>query len=198
MTALAAAFSNPVFAAQTTFRRILDAFARPGTIYALPETVSAPRPLSRGAAAVALTLFDLDTPIWLDAAAAAEPEVASWLRFHTGAPIASDPAHGAFALVCDPERAPPFDIFAVGTPEYPDRSTMLILQVDSFDDGRALTLAGPGIKDRNTFRATPLPRDLPQQLTANRALFPRGVDLLLISGTAVAAMPRSVRLIDEA
>jgi alpha-D-ribose 1-methylphosphonate 5-triphosphate synthase subunit PhnH len=47
-------------------------------------------------------------------------------------------------------------------------------------------------------RAEPLPADLPRRLAANRALFPRGIDLLLVTGSRVAALPRSVTLTDEA
>ena len=39
----------------------------------------------------------------------------------------------------------PFDRFALGTSEYPDRSTTLVLQVDRFGGGEGLSLAGPGI-----------------------------------------------------
>jgi alpha-D-ribose 1-methylphosphonate 5-triphosphate synthase subunit PhnH len=191
-------FADPVFAAQSTFRCVMDALARPGTVHRIADAVTAPRPLSQGAAAIALTLFDQDTPIWLDAALAAEPAVAQWLRFHTGAPIVADPGQAAFGVVSDHARLPPFDDFAQGSAEYPDRSTTLILQVDTFEIGGPLTLAGPGIKDRNHLRASPLPADLPQRMAANRALFPRGVDLILASQTAVAGLPRSVRIIEEA
>jgi alpha-D-ribose 1-methylphosphonate 5-triphosphate synthase subunit PhnH len=195
---LASGFADPVLSAQSTFRRIMDATARPATVCALPETVAPPRPLSRGVGAVALTLFDQDTPVWLDPALAAAADAAYWLRFHTRAPIVSEPDRAAFAIFSQPDRAPPFEAFALGTPDYPDRSATLILQVDSVERGRALTFAGPGIKGRSTLRATPLPPDFSAQLVANRALFPRGVDLLLVADDAIVALPRSVTLIDEA
>jgi alpha-D-ribose 1-methylphosphonate 5-triphosphate synthase subunit PhnH len=198
MTVLAPGFADPVLSAQSTFRAIMDATARPGTVCALSETVAPPLPLSRGAGAVALTLLDHDTPVWLDAALAAQSDVAYWLRFHTRAPIVSETQQAAFAILSDPERMPPFGQFALGTPDYPDRSGTLILQVDSLEQGQPLALAGPGIKDRATLNATPLPASLAEQLAANRALFPRGIDLLLVTDGAVAALPRSVTLIGEA
>ncbi|MPZ55316.1 MAG: phosphonate C-P lyase system protein PhnH [Rhizobiales bacterium] len=196
-TALALAFVDPGLSAQSSFRSIMDAMARPGTVVSLSEQVAPPHPLSRGGAAVALTLFDQDTPVWLDTALAAASDVAFWLRFHTGAPIVTDPRQAAFAILSDPERAPPFEAFALGTLEYPDRSATLILQVDSLERGLSLSVTGPGVKDRSTLRAMPLPPDLPQRLVTNRALFPRGVDLLLVANTAVAALPRSITLIEE-
>jgi alpha-D-ribose 1-methylphosphonate 5-triphosphate synthase subunit PhnH len=194
--ALTAAFANPVLSAQSTFRCIMGACARPGTTYLLPETVSAPPPLSRGAAAVALTLLDGDSPVWLDAPLTADHEVANWLRFHTGARIVSQAKRAAFAILSDPERAPPFEVFALGTPDYPDRSTTLILQVSTLERGRALTFSGPGINGRNVLCTSPLPPDMRQRLLANRALFPLGIDLLLTTETEIAALPRSVKLVE--
>src|SRR5262249_3192675 len=103
---LAPGFADPVLAAQSTFRRIMDAAARPGLGCSLAETVNPPPPLARGAGAVALTLFDQDTPVWLDAALDTEPEVAYWLRFHTRAPIVAEPDRAAFAILSDAERMP--------------------------------------------------------------------------------------------
>ena len=76
---------------------------------------------SRGCA-IALTLFDHDTPIWLGAPFATDA-VASWLRFNTGCPIVADQGQSAFALVGDSAALPPLETFALGTPDYPDRST---------------------------------------------------------------------------
>jgi alpha-D-ribose 1-methylphosphonate 5-triphosphate synthase subunit PhnH len=195
--ALSPGFVGPVLEAQSAFRSIMEATARPGKVCPLDATLAPPAPLSRGAGVVALTLFDHDTPVWLDAPLASD-DVTYWLRFHTRAPVVTDPQGAAFAILSRPEQAPPFDAFALGTLEYPDRSTTLILQVDSLERGRPLVLAGPGIKDRLTLRAEPLPADLPRQLAGNRALFPRGIDLLLVTGSRVAALPRSVTLTDEA
>ena len=50
------------------------------------------------------------------------------------------------------------------------------------------------IRDAQVLCAAPLPDDLPARLAANRALFPRGVDLILVAADEVAALPRSVQL----
>ncbi len=111
---------DPVLAAQSAFRAIMDAVARPGTVRALAG-VSAPAPLSPGAAAIALTLFDHDTPVWLDHRLAPVPEVGAWLRFHTGAVVVAESRRAAFAVISDPGQTPPFDAFQLGKTEYPDR-----------------------------------------------------------------------------
>ena len=104
---LAPGFTDPVHDAQGTFRAIMDALARPGQPRPLAPGLAPPAPLTAELAAVALALTDADTPVWLDATLAAEPEVAAYLRFHTGAPLTDDPARAAFALIRDPVRCPP-------------------------------------------------------------------------------------------
>jgi alpha-D-ribose 1-methylphosphonate 5-triphosphate synthase subunit PhnH len=190
-------FADPVLSAQSVFRAIMDAMARPGSIRSIEGPVSAPAPLSMGAAATALTLLDQDTPVWLDGVLASGPEVADWIRFHTGAPIVADASRAAFAFVGNAAQLLPFDAFDPGTPEYPDRSTTLVLQVETFTHGLPLTLTGPGIRGGQVVRAHPLPDDFSERLAANRRLFPRGVDLLLVCGNAVAALPRSVHVTAE-
>jgi len=189
-----AGFADPVAAAQSTFRAILAATARPGTVNPVEAAVAPPAPLSRGAAALALTLCDRSTPVWLDAGLRATESVAAWLRFHCGVKIVDRPEAASFAFAVDPRQLPDFDSFALGSADYPDRSTTIVLLVDSFHAGPTLVLSGPGIRDRRSFCAAPLPNDIVERLAANRKLFPRGVDLLLVCADAVAALPRSVRL----
>ncbi|HXW27159.1 MAG TPA: phosphonate C-P lyase system protein PhnH [Xanthobacteraceae bacterium] len=192
MSAVAAGFAEPVLAAQSTFRTVMDAMARPGTVRRLPG-IAAPTPLSPTAAAIALTLLDYETPFWLDAPLSAAPEVARWIAFHTGAPRTDDPPTAAFAFVADSVAAPPFETFALGSAEYPDRSTTLVLQVEHLAEGDGLILRGPGIAGSCRLAASPLPADMLDRLADNRARFPRGVDIVLAAADAVAALPRSVR-----
>jgi len=188
-----AGFANPVLSAQATFRAVLNALARPGGVHPIAGAMEVPSPLSPGAAAIALTLCDHDTPIWLDAGLRPADAVAAWLRFHCGSMITDDSHTAAFALVSKPcEQLPPFDHFNPGTLDYPDRSTTLILQVDSLRAGPALALTGPGIQDRQILQASPLPPDMGERLNSNRSMFPRGIDLILVSADEVAALPRSV------
>jgi len=192
-----ASFSHPVLSAQSTFRAILDAMARPGRVLAVRADVSPPPPLSPAGAAVALTLCDHDTPVWLAADLRASAAVGEWLRFHCGCDLVDDPADAAFALASGASDLPGFDKFNIGTPDYPDRSTTIVLQVQSLSSGTTLALTGPGIRDRSALQAEPLPPDMAERLAVNRRLFPCGIDLLLVAPTAVAALPRSVRVTEE-
>lgn len=189
-------FADPVFEAQRTFRAVMDAVANPGRIVPLSTSCNPPAPLGKTTGAVAATLLDHDTRVWLDRPLQADDAVAGWLRFQTGTVVTNEAAEADFALVSDPGQLIMLDHFSRGTAEYPDRSTTLILQVDGFEDGDALTLAGPGIDGERVFSPTPrLPR-FTEQWRANRAVFPRGVDLIFAGTDLVAAMPRSTRILD--
>lgn len=190
--AFARGFADPVHDAQAAFRTLMDALARPGRIGRLASGLAPPAPLTPELAAVALTLTDSDTPVWIDAALAANPAVAAFLRFHTGAPIVADPGAAAFALIAEPDACPPFAAFAQGTPDYPDGSATLVLALDRLsEDGPAFE--GPGIRGCVRLDAAPLPADWPRRLAANHATFPLGLDLVLTAPGVVAGLPRSSR-----
>jgi alpha-D-ribose 1-methylphosphonate 5-triphosphate synthase subunit PhnH len=193
MSAVAAGFAEPVLAAQTTFRTVMDAMARPGSVRRLAG-IAAPAPLSPTAAAIALTLLDYETPFWLDPPLAAAAEVARFISFHTGARLTDDPTNAAFAFVAAPAAAPPFAHFAQGSLEYPDRSTTLVLQVAHLAESDGMTLRGPGIAGMRRLAASPLPAEFLAQLVENRARFPRGIDILLAANDAVAGLPRSLNV----
>jgi len=194
---LTAAFADPVLSVQATFRAILNAMARPGSLQTLDVALSPPPPLNKGAAAVALTLCDQDTPVWLDAELRTSASVCEWLSFHCGCPLVDDPATAAFAFADRPAKVPAFETFNIGTADYPDRSTTIVLQVDTLGSERGLILSGPGIRDRSALSAAPLPSDMRDRLARNRSLFPLGVDLILATHDAIAALPRSLRAVEE-
>jgi alpha-D-ribose 1-methylphosphonate 5-triphosphate synthase subunit PhnH len=192
---LPAGFADKVLSAQSTFRSVMDAMARPGTVQQTIASVGTPGPMMRGTAAIALTLFDHDTPIWLDGRMSESSEVAKWLKFHSGAPVLDDPSVCHFALIGNGSALPDLSRFSFGTNEYPDRSTTLILQVDSLKHGSAFELSGPGIDGTALLRAMIEPVDLFERLAINETLFPRGIDVVLVSGEAIVAIPRTTRLV---
>ncbi|CCE11361.1 carbon-phosphorus lyase complex subunit [Bradyrhizobium sp. STM 3843] len=192
---LLAGFPDAVLSAQSTFRAVMEAMARPGTIQRVAATVGVPSGLTRAAAALALTLFDHDTPVWLDPALATGPDVATWLKFHTGAPVVAETVRASFALIRDGGLLPDLESFALGSGEYPDRSTTLILQVASLGEGRAYELRGPGIDGAATLCTAIAPDDLFDRLAINEELFPRGIDVVLVHDDSMVAIPRTTRLV---
>lgn len=178
-----AGFADPPADSAVAFREIMCAMARPGT----SRTVATPAPngLSPAAAAVLLVLADGTTPIWMSPVQTGGAR--DWLTFHTGAPIAATREEATFAIGAWGDLMP-LDAWPVGTPDYPDRSTTLIIEVPTLD-GPGTRLTGPGIEAE-----TMLPLPDPTALAANAARYPLGVDLILTCGDRLAALPRSTRI----
>ena len=190
---IAPAFNDPTRESQAVFRKVMDAVARPGTIHDLAFAPDAPRGLDRAAGAVALTLFDFETPTWLDPAlrgGIAE----GWLRFHCGCPLTDDPVKAAFALVTDALAAPELAAFNQGDAKYPDRSTTLVFQLPALQGGPRVTLTGPGIKGESSLALGGLPKGFWEQVKANQAKFQFGVDLIFVADNLLTALPRSTRV----
>lgn len=185
-TALTGGFTDAPTQSARTFRAILDAMSRPGTIVTVTGATP-PAPLSQAAGLALLTLADGTTPVHL-AGAADTRTVRDWITFHTGAPLVGA-AEATFAIGTWAALAP-HDRFAIGTPEYPDRAATLIVEMPALS-AKGPRLSGPGIRDHATLS---LPETSAFQ--ANHALFPLGFDCILTAGNRLAALPRSTRVED--
>lgn len=181
---LSGGFADPARASQAAFRALMAAFAEPGSVRRLRTLADPPEPLPPGVGTVILTLCDADTALWIDPAFG--PLAPRWAAFQTGAPIVEARGEAAFAVAATADLRG----LRTGSDTYPDRSATLILPVRF--DGPALTLSGPGIDIDRTVHLD-LPDDFAVRWDNNRALFPRGVDLVLVDGAAVMALPRTTR-----
>lgn len=192
-TAFSGGFSNPVFQSQMTFRHIMKAMAEPGLVIDCSSAIVPPDPLLPNAAAVLCTLCDADTSVFIDQNTPRNTTLADWVRFQTGAEVVTS-ENCDFAMIVDAQKMPTLDRFSVGTAEYPDRSTTLILQVQSMAGGPKLSLTGPGIETVRTFEALGLPEHFLMSWQNNHALFPRGVDVILTTEEAIVCLPRSTQI----
>lgn len=183
--ALSGGFSNPPVQSAHAFRSVMEAMARPGQLREIAGAMPPPA-ISSAAGAVLLTLCDADTPVFL-AGAADTDEVRAWLAFHTGAPLAG-PSHAMFALGRWDDLMP-LEAYPLGTSQYPDRSATLIVEMEALQPAGA-TLSGPGIKDTASLS---LPET--EAFAANRKHFPRGLDFIFTSGSQLAALPRTTRVL---
>lgn len=174
------------------FRAILDAMAKPGHAVPFDPRVDAPAPLLAGAATIVQTLCDFQSPIWL-APEFATGDISRFIKFHTGAPIIEDLALASFGIVQASATMPSLSLFSQGTHEYPDRSTTLIMQVDSFTRN-SVVLSGPGLKEPVSFGAHGLDPDFWQLMITNNQQYPLGVDVIFVSASAIACCPRSTRI----
>lgn len=181
---LSGGFAAPPVDAAHAFRAVMRATARPGTIEAVTGAAP-PAPLSVAAGTVLLTLCDPETPVHLAGDVDCEA-LRDWITFHTGAPLVTR-AEAMFAIGRWDALAPLGD-YPVGTPEYPDRSATLIVEIERLEATGAW-LTGPGIADT---AALSLPEVAAFQ--ANARAFPLGLDFLFTCGDRVAALPRSTRV----
>lgn len=190
---LSGGFHDPVFQTQAIFRLVMDAMARPGTLQRVRDDAGAPLPLGAAAGAIALTLTDHDTPVWLTRGLQ-KSALPGWLAFHTGAPLALEKVEACFAIIEAGVTLPTFGLFSPGTQDYPDRSATLVVEIAGFDGETPLRLAGPGVAGSRLIHPRGLPDGFLRQWAENHMLFPRGVDVVLTAGDRFLCLPRTVRI----
>lgn len=184
--------TQPAIQSAEGFRILMQAMARPGTIYRL-DLARAPA-LGAAAGSALLILADPTTPLHL---AGPLPGLADWLRFHAGCPL-SGPDGAALAVGRWPDLQPLLAPATAGPataghatglprglPDYPDRSATVIVELDRLEP-RGAGLTGPGIHQRAHLS---LPEIGP--FRDNHALFPMGLDFILTCGDRLACLPRS-------
>lgn len=182
--ALTGGFSDAPRNAARAFRAILDALSRPGEIVTL-SGATPPAPLSQAAGVLVLTLADSTTPVHL-AGATDCPALRDWITFHTGAPLVGS-ADAAFAIGRWDDLQP-VSRFAVGTPDYPDRSATLIVEMPGLAASGS-ALSGPGIAGTALLS---LPET--EAFCLNNSLFPLGYDCFFTQGDSLAGLPRSTQV----
>jgi alpha-D-ribose 1-methylphosphonate 5-triphosphate synthase subunit PhnH len=188
-------FADATHDAQAVFRAVLDALSRPGRLQTLhaSDGLQAPAPLSRGLTALLLTLLDAETSLHLEGALASD---AAWMyaRFHTGVQPAGREA-ADFVAVRAAEVS--LDHLRLGTDEAPQHGATLIVETATLA-GQSLVLTGPGIEHTQRIGLCGLPPAFWQQRIAQEKHFPRGVDLLIVCGSQMIAVPRSTHITMEA
>ncbi|MEX0305737.1 MAG: phosphonate C-P lyase system protein PhnH [Leisingera sp.] len=186
-TVYAGGFSNPPVAAAHAFRAAMNAMARPGQVQEI-SGATPPEGISAAAGSLLLTLCDPETGVFL-APDLDSQALRGWLTFHTGAPIV-DAEQADFALG-NWKALMPLSRFRIGTPEYPDRSATLIVEVPGFEAPNAV-LSGPGIKGTARMQLPEL-----AAFQNNAVLYPLGLDFFFTAGSQIAALPRSTQVAAE-
>ncbi|MGB8812020.1 MAG: phosphonate C-P lyase system protein PhnH [Paracoccaceae bacterium] len=168
------------------FRAALEVLSRPGEIRVV-SGATPPAPLSTAAGVLLLTLCDGTTPVHL-AGAYDCAALRDWITFHCGSRLVG--ASDAVFAVGNWQALQPVDRFAVGLPDYPDRSASLIIEMSELE-AKGARLTGPGIANQARL-------SLPEvaAFQANRALFPLGFDCFFTCRDRLAALPRSTRVED--
>ena len=210
LSRMGAGFADPVHGAQQTFRALLGAMSEPGRVLALPDAATAglaPQdadlrpPLGIALAATLLTLLDADTPVHL-AGALDAGDTRAWLRFHTGTRALPRATAMTAALAGDVDAAL-WSALDLGSDEAPQSGATLFVEVDALceqpmDRAVALKLRGAGIARSRDLAVAGLSAAFWHWRAALRAELPRGVDVVLLCGRNIAAIPRSTHVESEA
>jgi alpha-D-ribose 1-methylphosphonate 5-triphosphate synthase subunit PhnH len=184
--ALTGGFGDPAREAAVAFRAVMEAMARPGR---LEQVAGAGAPgISVAAGVVLLTLCDATTPLHL-AGAVDTKALRDWIGFHIGAPLVG--AEGAVFALGDWAALQPLGRFAVGLPDYPDRSATLIVECERLV-AEGPRLRGPGIRDDAHLSLPEV-----EAFQRNAGLFPLGLDFILTCGERLAAVPRTTLVGDN-
>jgi alpha-D-ribose 1-methylphosphonate 5-triphosphate synthase subunit PhnH len=195
---------------QATFRVLLDALSRPGTVHRLPEgvvDVDVPAPVL-----VPLALADLEVD--LAVLEPAGPDWAAALAEATGARPAA-PERADLVLALRPPRPDEVRGLRRGTPDRPDLACRLVLACDRIDTGDIdtgdgdtgdidtgatdatgsaahLDLSGPGVDGHAALVVSGVPLETLEALIAVNRRFPLGVDTYVVDTEGrVAGLPRS-------
>jgi alpha-D-ribose 1-methylphosphonate 5-triphosphate synthase subunit PhnH len=190
ITALAHGLTDAVHDSQQAFRQVLDALARPGSVKhvgpALPGVA-----LGGAMARLLLSLCDDETPVWWQSE---DATLASWLRFHTGAPSTVQPHEAAFAVLADAQGCLSLADFCAGTDASPEYSTTVLIELPALTGGPVVQWSGPGIQTVQSVALQGLPSNFWGQWQANHAAFPQGVDVVFTCGESALGLPRTTRV----
>lgn len=191
-SAPAAGFADPRHQSQATFRCLLEAMSRPGRPVELAVAADCPPGVAPWLGAAALALCDFDTPVWL-APGLDRPDIAAWLRFHTGAPLVAAPAEAAFVLI-EAAAIRDFSAFRHGTDESPEDGATLLVAAPDLGGPATITCRGPGIRDSILIPSCGLSDVAWTDRARLTGDFPRGVDLYIGAGRRLLGLPRSTEL----
>jgi alpha-D-ribose 1-methylphosphonate 5-triphosphate synthase subunit PhnH len=167
--------------------------SRPGVVVELEAPLPDLPGLFAATAAIATTLFEQDTRVWLSPTVDCA-SVRKYLRGHTGCIVVAEPTLADFAIIARPGELPPFGSFSCGTQADPKSSTTLIVQLDGLEGEGPLRLEGPGIPGAINLAARGLGAAFVLQWNQNARLAPRGIDILLTCGRRLCVLPRTMRI----
>ena len=188
--ALTPGFADPESDGQALFRAVLEAMSHPGRILRPACDLVPPKPFPALAGAVALTLCDAETPLWLDPRFAA---AAGWLRFHCGAPIVDAAEQATFAFLDGSALPEDMDRFPAGSALSPEDGATLVIAVEALGQGQEFILSGPGIDGEVLLSVSGLSPLFWQQRRQQVDLFPMGRDAILVASDGLVGLPRTTR-----
>ncbi|QIB74262.1 phosphonate C-P lyase system protein PhnH [Halogeometricum borinquense] len=181
---------DPVHDTQATFRALVDATSRPGTVEQIPTTSARD--------AIVSTLVDHEVSLY-----GGDETLRTALKRESR--LDDAPFEEADVLVVDGHTDGRVIDAKRGTLKEPSEGATLIYEVDSVggdaeaaEAGLTLTLSGPGIPGNRTVAVSGVPADEIAAINDAQSTYPRGVDVYLTAGKKVVSLPRSANVRVEA
>ena len=167
---------------QQNYRALLEVMSRPGSVEEIQRAKSDVTYL-----AVLATLVDGEVSL-------ADPDALldelHWPMLQ--AQLA--PADAADYILCRGDQAPSLNP-RLGTLPCPELSATLIIQVESLTEGNLnLQLSGPGVNGKADVNIAGISPAWLAQREHWVCAFPLGVDMILVDGAAVMALPRTTKV----
>jgi alpha-D-ribose 1-methylphosphonate 5-triphosphate synthase subunit PhnH len=177
---------------QATFRVLLNAMARPGSI----DTVPLHENGSEHAAALSVIESLVDHEVTFGVLPERAPLIDAVLR-QTGSRLAA--AEEADYLLCEGDSLiQALDLAKEGSLEYPDKGATLICRVSRIATGGILALAGPGIRDVTYLTIDGLEDEAVERFRECNSQPPVGTDIVFVAPEGrVACINRYTRLTKE-
>ena len=192
----ATGFNNPPIDAAHSFRALLTAMSRPGSLQPLPIKLPQVAKLTPAASLVALTLVDHESPVWLDDELN-NHVINQFFKFNCNAPLTTDQDQAMLAFFAQCPTQKTLSGFNQGTASYPDQSATFIIQVNSLSHNagnHTVTLTGPGIQTEQTLNVDGLTKQFWTWSQDNHKKFPLGNDVILAAPDCIAALPRTTKI----
>ncbi|MDR1487616.1 MAG: phosphonate C-P lyase system protein PhnH [Deltaproteobacteria bacterium] len=187
-------FTDYCLSSQIVFRWALQALSSPTSEISADSRAffqDSP-PLPPLMAALALTLTDHHTPVWISDN---YHDAKSWLSFHQGVVVTETPSEALFFIISSCSEIPPLEYLKIGTERYPDHSATFILEKSASNKGPSLTATGAGIKEKTIFSNHDFSYEFVSLWAKNTASYPTGIDILLAGESTLIGLPRTVKLI---
>ncbi len=195
-------FENTERESQIIFRQVLSSFSRPGLPFEInPRVKSYEADPGKVGTSLLLALMDTGSSLHLPGVDH-DSALRNFLKFHTGCTFLNSPEQADYIWVQQSAHLPALQKCALGSAEFPEASTTLIIDVEGFkidaNSNRYNPWFGPGINGELHLEVLGLKEGFWIERETIRPLFPCGVDVIFCSPTHIVSLPRSTRIGEEA
>ncbi|CAB1077425.1 hypothetical protein D1AOALGA4SA_5214 [Olavius algarvensis Delta 1 endosymbiont] len=187
-------FDDFIPGSQETFQAIFAAMEHPGQLVTIPHNPAAPDILNWASAATCLTLLARETPVWIDIDQ--QNSAVSWLQNRCQSSVVTEPCMANFAIVTRPDNMPDLEYFRVGTYDYPEKATTVLIQVEDILPDIAYSATGIGFDQRPQLELKGLSERFWHQWRRLSGRHPLGIDVFITCEDVLTALPKSARYIN--